>query len=76
MVESHHQGPEKVSTYGQCAYSSYLELGLPKSCDLHPRLSQFPAVLVAMLVSTIPVSILGAHFSMDVTFWTPEQYRS
>jgi hypothetical protein len=41
-----------------------------------PCLSQFPAVLAAILVSTIPVSILGTHFAMEVVpFWTPEQYR-
>jgi hypothetical protein len=41
-----------------------------------PYISQFPAVLAAILVSTIPVSILGTHFAMEVVpFWTPEQYR-
>ncbi|KAH9970565.1 UPF0014-domain-containing protein [Lactifluus volemus] len=35
----------------------------------------FPAVLAAMLVSTIPASILGARFAMDVApFWSPDQY--
>ncbi|KAI0306206.1 hypothetical protein B0F90DRAFT_1697057 [Multifurca ochricompacta] len=35
----------------------------------------FSAVLVAMLAGTIPISILGARFAMDVVpFWTPEQY--
>ncbi|KDR68579.1 hypothetical protein GALMADRAFT_231226 [Galerina marginata CBS 339.88] len=35
----------------------------------------FPAVLVAMLGSTIPISILGARFAMSVEpFWTPIQY--
>ncbi|KAF9037630.1 hypothetical protein BJ165DRAFT_1353334 [Panaeolus papilionaceus] len=35
----------------------------------------FPAVLVAMLGSTIPISILGAKFAMSVQpFWTPIQY--
>ncbi|KAF5341701.1 hypothetical protein D9611_002023 [Ephemerocybe angulata] len=35
----------------------------------------FPAVLIAMLGSTIPVSILGAKFAMEVKpFWTPIQY--
>src|SRR6266851_3168402 len=42
----------------------------------HPSPFQFPAVLVAMLVSTVPVSILGAHNSIDVVpFCTPEQCR-
>ncbi|KAI0248908.1 UPF0014-domain-containing protein [Lactifluus subvellereus] len=35
----------------------------------------FPAVLAAMLVSTIPTSILGARFAMGIVpFWRPEQY--
>ncbi|KAH9481138.1 UPF0014 membrane protein [Psilocybe cubensis] len=35
----------------------------------------FPAVLIAMLGSTIPISILGARFAMSVDpFWTPIQY--
>ncbi|KAI0267831.1 UPF0014-domain-containing protein [Gloeopeniophorella convolvens] len=35
----------------------------------------FLVVLLAMLVSTIPTSILGARFAMGVTpFWKPEQY--
>ncbi|PPQ66903.1 hypothetical protein CVT24_008518 [Panaeolus cyanescens] len=35
----------------------------------------FPAVLIAMLGSTIPISILGAKFAMSVQpFWTPIQY--
>ncbi|KAH9980462.1 hypothetical protein BJV74DRAFT_779476 [Russula compacta] len=35
----------------------------------------FPSVLFAMLVSTVPVSILGAHFAMRVApFWTPDQF--
>jgi uncharacterized protein (TIGR00245 family) len=35
----------------------------------------FPAVLVAMLGSTIPISIIGAKFAMAVTpFWTPVQF--
>jgi hypothetical protein len=36
---------------------------------------QFPIVFVAMLVSTVPMSILGAHFAMGVRpFWSPAQY--
>ena len=36
---------------------------------------KFPAVLVAMLGSTIPISIIGAKFAMSVTpFWTPTQF--
>jgi hypothetical protein len=36
---------------------------------------KFPIVLVAMLASTIPVSILGTQFAMLVLpFWTPEQF--
>ncbi|TFK36703.1 hypothetical protein BDQ12DRAFT_654041 [Crucibulum laeve] len=35
----------------------------------------FPAVLVALLGSTIPVSIIGTRFAMSVEpFWTPIQY--
>lgn len=35
----------------------------------------FPAVLIAMLGSTIPISILGSKFAMSVEpFWTPIQY--
>ncbi|KAJ3516572.1 hypothetical protein NLJ89_g1038 [Agrocybe chaxingu] len=35
----------------------------------------FPAVLVAMLGSTIPISVLGAKYAMSVEpFWTPIQY--
>jgi len=35
----------------------------------------FPAVLIAMLGSTIPISMLGARFAMSVNpFWTPIQY--
>ena len=38
-------------------------------------LFKFPAVLVAMLGSTIPVSIVGAKFAMSVTpFWAPTQF--
>ncbi|KAF9555137.1 ABC transporter-like protein, partial [Agrocybe pediades] len=38
-------------------------------------LHMFPAVLVAMLCSTIPISILGSRFAMSVQpFWTPIQY--
>ncbi|KAF8498559.1 UPF0014-domain-containing protein [Russula emetica] len=37
--------------------------------------NMFGPVLIAMLTSTIPVSILGAQFAMRVfPFWTPEQY--
>ncbi|KAI0833562.1 UPF0014-domain-containing protein [Trametes gibbosa] len=35
----------------------------------------FPSVLLGMLGSTIPVSIIGTRFAMDVEpFWRPEQY--
>ncbi|KAF9533992.1 hypothetical protein CPB83DRAFT_873415 [Crepidotus variabilis] len=35
----------------------------------------FPAVLVAMLGSTIPISIIGSKYAMSVEpFWTPIQY--
>lgn len=38
-------------------------------------LPQFPAVLLGMLVSTIPVSIIGTRFAMSVEpFWKPIQY--
>ena len=37
--------------------------------------SKFPVVLVAMLGSTIPVSIIGTMFAMSVSpFWTPNQF--
>ena len=37
--------------------------------------SKFPAVLVAMLCSTIPISILGTKFAMAATpFWDPIQF--
>jgi ABC-type iron transport system FetAB permease component len=37
--------------------------------------NMFPIVFVAMLVSTVPMSILGAHFAMGVRpFWSPAQY--
>jgi hypothetical protein len=36
---------------------------------------KFGAVLIAMLASTMPVSILGIQFAMRVfPFWTPAQY--
>jgi len=37
--------------------------------------NMFPIVFIAMIVSTVPMSILGARFAMGVRpFWTPEQY--
>ncbi|KAF8440479.1 hypothetical protein L210DRAFT_3539779 [Boletus edulis BED1] len=37
--------------------------------------NMFPSILVSILGSTIPVSIIGARFAMAVTpFWTPAQY--
>ncbi|KAN0132361.1 Uncharacterized protein family (UPF0014) domain containing protein [Lactarius tabidus] len=37
--------------------------------------NMFLIVFVAMLVSTVPMSILGAHFAMSVRpFWKPDQY--
>jgi len=37
--------------------------------------NMFGSVLLGMLGSTIPVSIIGARFAMSVQpFWTPEQY--
>ncbi|THH17902.1 hypothetical protein EW146_g2992 [Bondarzewia mesenterica] len=39
------------------------------------KIWRFPAVLFAMLFSTIPTSILGVHFAMGIRpFWRPEQY--
>ena len=36
---------------------------------------KFPTVLIALLASTIPVSILGLKFAMRIfPFWTPEQF--
>jgi hypothetical protein len=36
---------------------------------------KFPAVLVAMLGSTIPIAILGTKFAMSVTpFWAPIRF--
>lgn len=41
----------------------------------HISAHQFPSVLVGMLGSTIPVSIIGIRFAMAVDpFWKPEQY--
>lgn len=35
----------------------------------------FPSTLVAMAISTIPVSIIGSRFAMSETrFWAPEKY--
>ncbi|KAH6913449.1 hypothetical protein BKA70DRAFT_1384245 [Coprinopsis sp. MPI-PUGE-AT-0042] len=35
----------------------------------------FPTVLCGMLSSTVPISIIGAHFAMSVQpFWKPTQY--
>ena len=56
---------------------------IPLGCtwDIQPYVSfsctfQFTVVFTTMLVSTIPVSILGAHFAMGIDpFWSPEQYR-
>ena len=40
-------------------------------------LVQFSSVLMSMLGSTIPVSIIGARYAMAVDpFWTPEQYSA
>ena len=37
--------------------------------------SKFPAVLVAMLGSTVPISIIGTKFAMSVTpFWAPIRF--
>ncbi|KAF5310787.1 hypothetical protein D9619_007997 [Psilocybe cf. subviscida] len=37
--------------------------------------NMFPYILASMLCSTIPISILGAHFSMGIRpFWEPIQY--
>jgi hypothetical protein len=36
---------------------------------------KFPAVLVAMLGSTIPISIIGTKLAMSVTpFWAPIRF--
>ena len=36
---------------------------------------KFPIVLVAMLGSTLPISIIGTKFAMSVTpFWAPTQF--
>jgi hypothetical protein len=41
-----------------------------------PCTFQFTVVFMTMLVSTIPVSIIGAQFAMDIDpFRSPEQYR-
>lgn len=38
---------------------------------------QLPLVFVCMVVSTIPVSILGSRFAMSTEpFWTPNQYST
>ncbi|KAF8999448.1 hypothetical protein BDQ17DRAFT_1361029 [Cyathus striatus] len=37
--------------------------------------SRFPIVFLAMISSSVPISILGAHFSMKVRpFWRPSEY--
>jgi hypothetical protein len=43
--------------------------------EFHFIFVKFRAVLIAMLASTIPVSILGIQFAMGVSpFWTPAQF--
>lgn len=43
-----------------------------RKCNIFVK---FGAVLIAMLASTMPVSILGIRFAMRVfPFWTPAQY--
>lgn len=38
---------------------------------------QFPSVLLGMLGSTIPVSLIGIRFAMGVEpFWKPNQYST
>ena len=51
---------------------SYFDSG--KSILSYPIL-KFPAVLMAMLGSTIPISIIGTKFAMSVTpFWAPIRF--
>lgn len=39
--------------------------------------AQFGSVLFGMLGSTIPVSIIGTRYAMDVQpFWKPDQYST
>lgn len=48
---------------------------LPRICGFLFAFVKFRTVFVALLASTIPVSILGVRFSMSVfPFWTPEQF--
>lgn len=47
----------------------------PERISIPSIFLKFPIVLVALLASTIPVSILGTQFAMLVLpFWTPEQF--
>jgi len=56
-----------VSAYG-ASWTPHLQ-----RTPFHPV--QFPIVFFAMLVSTVPTSIIGQHFAMGVRpFWTPDQY--
>ncbi|KAF9072290.1 hypothetical protein BDP27DRAFT_1217764 [Rhodocollybia butyracea] len=44
-----------------------------KSKNRHRHM--FPSVLLSMLASTIPISIIGVRFALSVTkFWEPSQY--
>jgi hypothetical protein len=62
-------------------YQYMVRISCPLLCSCREVLnsflssSKFPAVLLAMLASTIPVSILGIKFAMRIfPFWTPEQF--
>ncbi|KAF8895980.1 hypothetical protein BD779DRAFT_1493285 [Infundibulicybe gibba] len=51
--------------------------GIPAVINKSKRRHQymFPSVLIGMLGSTIPISIIGTRFAMSVDpFWTPIQY--
>lgn len=39
------------------------------------KTNMFPLVLCSMLVSTVPVSVLGSQFALaQHPFWQPDQY--
>lgn len=47
----------------------------PSNGRLFSTPTQLPIVFLAMLVSTVPVSVFGTYFAMGISpFWTPDQY--
>ncbi|SRR5216684_740937 len=69
---------ERRSRWMVCASASVVGIGMYESRGLFFSLLpfQFLVVLATMLASTIPVSILGLRFAMDIDpFCNPGQYR-